>query len=51
MAVFPVPGCPAIKTARPAIFPSWREKIILRFITEAQLIKITSFLLPHLDHL
>lgn len=22
MAVFPVPGCPAIKTARPAIFPS-----------------------------
>ena len=35
MAVFPVPGCPAIKTARPAIFPSWTKTIIIRFITEA----------------
>ena len=25
MAVLPVPGCPAISTARPAIFPSCRE--------------------------
>mmetsp|Transcript_9073 Transcript_9073/g.26731 ORF Transcript_9073/g.26731 Transcript_9073/m.26731 type:complete len:207 (-) Transcript_9073:2-622(-) len=34
MAVFPVPGCPAMRMARPAIFPSW---IICRMTPAARL--------------
>lgn len=29
MAVLPVPGCPAISMARPAIFPSYKYIIIV----------------------
>ena len=31
-AVFPVPGCPAIKTARPAIFPSCKTDTKVTFV-------------------
>eukprot|EP00964_Phaeocystis_antarctica_P010102 scaffold5527_cov54-Phaeocystis_antarctica.AAC.2 len=42
MAVFPVPGCPAIMTARPAMLPSL---IILR-ITPAALRALTCPTMP-----